>query len=82
MKDTDFVAPGDNVRGSSDNNTKERSDKYLSDPGRSLIFLSSLLTSILVVMLGVMYVKYIVTRKGIKCKKGAKNVKDCEIINL
>ena len=82
MKDEDFVAPGSSVRGSSDNNTKERSDKYLSDPGRSLIFLSSLITSLVVVILGVIFVKYVITRKKIKCKKGAKNIKDCQIINV
>ena len=82
MKDSDFIRPGANVRGSTDDNTKGYSDKYLSDPGRSLIFLSSFLTSLIVVILGVIYVKYLVTRKSIECTKGAKNLKDCKIINV
>ena len=58
MAHTDFVAPGSNVRGSEADNTKERSDKYLSDAGRSLVFLSSLITSLVLLILFVLGVKY------------------------
>ena len=82
MKDSDFVRPGANVRGSKDDKTKEYSDKYLSDPGRSLIFLASLLSSLGVVILGIIYVSYFVERNTIRCKKGAKTMKECELIKV
>ena len=82
MKDSDFVRPGANVRGSKDDKTKQYSDKYLSDPGRSLIFLASFLSSLGAVILGVIFIKYFVERKTIRCKKGAKSMKECEIIKV
>lgn len=82
MKDTDFVRPGANIRGSSDDNTKQYSDKYLSDPGRSLIFLTSFLISLGIVMVGIVATKYFVTRETIRCKKGAKTLKECELIKI
>ena len=82
MKDSDFVGPGSTTRGSSDNNTKDKSDKYLSDAGRSLVFLSSLLISLSVIIVGVALNLYFTTRRTIKCKKGAKSIKECELTHL
>lgn len=82
MAHTDFVAPGSNVRGSEADNTKSRSDKYLSDAGRSLVFLSSLLSALITVILFVVGIKYFTTRKMIKCDKDAKGLKKCKIVKV
>lgn len=76
MKDSDFVAPGSSTRGGA--GTKKRSDKYLSDPGRSLIFLASLLSSLIFVILAATAITYFYRRKVIKCKKNAKNLGQCK----
>lgn len=81
-RDEDFVRPGQPVRGSSADNTKQYSDKYLSDSGRTLIFLYGLITAIIVSFLYVVGIKYLVTRKMIKCGKGAKNPKECKLIDV
>lgn len=81
MKNTDFVRPGASTRGSDTDNTKSYSDKYLSDPGRSLIFLSSLISSIVFIILLVIIVKYFTNRRIIKCSKGAKTLAQCKIEN-
>lgn len=73
----DFIAPGDNTRNDSD---KYKSDKYLSDPGRSTIFLAALVTSIVASILLYIILIYFSRRKQIKCKKGAKDLKECELI--
>lgn len=82
MKNSDFIRPGANIRGSDSDNTKEYSDKYLSDPGRSMIFLTSFLVSLCTVILGVIYTKYFLSRETIRCKKGAKTLKECELIKV
>ena len=69
LKNVDFIGPGDDNRSQTG---KDASDKYLSDPGRSTVFLA---TIILYAIL-----RFWHTRKQIKCKKGAKNLKDCQLI--
>lgn len=81
-RDEDFVRPGTSVRGSSSDNTKQYSDKYLSDSGRTLIFLYGLITSIVISLLYVVGTKYFVKRKMIKCSKGAKTAKECKLIDV
>lgn len=81
MKNSDFVRPGENTRGSDTDKTKTYSDKYLSDPGRSLIFLASLLSALIFVILCVIAIKYFFNRKVIKCSKGAKTLAECKIQN-
>ena len=76
MKDSDFVAPGESNRGTE--GTKKKSDKYLSDPGRSLIFLASLITSIVVVILGIFFISYFVRRRVVKCSKKARSLGECK----
>jgi len=82
MKHSDFVRPGANVRGSVDDNTKGYSDKYLSDPGRSLIFLSSFIAASVVTIVVVAYTLYFVKRKTIRCSPTAKNAGQCDLIDL
>ena len=77
LKNTDFIAPGDTNRSSS---TKDASDKYLSDPGRSTIFLAALITSIVATILLYLALRFYFSRKQIKCKKGAKTMKECQLI--
>jgi membrane protein DedA with SNARE-associated domain len=77
LKDNDFIGPGDNNRSQT---TKDASDKYLSDPGRSTVFLASLITSIVATIILYIILRYFHKRKQIKCKKGAKDLKECELI--
>jgi flagellar biogenesis protein FliO len=51
----------------------------LSDPGRSLIFLASLLSSLIFIILVVIAIKYFVKRRVVKCAKGAKTLAQCKI---
>lgn len=81
-RDEDFVRPGQGVRGSTTDNTKQYSDKYLSDSGRTLIFLYGLITAIVVSLMYVVGTKYFVTRKMIKCGKGAKTAKECKLVDV
>ena len=76
MKDSDFVTPGSSSRGG--DGAKDKSDKYLSDPGRSLIFLASLLSSLIFIILVVFAVKYFFRRKVVKCSKNAKSLGQCK----
>lgn len=80
MKDSDFVTPGSATRGG--DGAKDKSDKYLSDPGRSLIFLSSLLSSLIFIILLVFIIKYFTKRKVVKCSKKAKNLGQCKFEEL
>ncbi len=80
MKDSDFVTPGSVTRGGE--GAKGKSDKYLSDPGRSLIFLSSLLSSLIFIILFVFIVNYFYKRKVVKCSKKAKNLGQCKFEEL
>jgi sterol desaturase/sphingolipid hydroxylase (fatty acid hydroxylase superfamily) len=77
LKGNDFIAPGDNNR---DASGAEQSDKYLSDPGRSSVFLVSLITSIIAAFLFYLLLRYWFSRKQIKCKKGAKSMSGCKIV--
>ena len=74
MKDSDFVAPGATTRGASSG----ISDRYLSDPGRSMIFLTSILTSVITVIVVIVIMPFFYRRTVVKCKKGAKNLGDCK----
>jgi len=78
LKGSDFIAPGDTNRESSG---KEKSDKYLSDPGRSTIFLASLITSIVAAIILYIILRYFASRKQIKCVKGAKTLEQCQIVD-
>lgn len=82
MKHSDFVRPGSNVRGSADDNTKGYSDKYLSDPGRTLIFLTSFIGAAVVTSVVVVYVLYFVKRKRIQCSPDATNAGQCKVIDV
>ena len=77
LTDEDFIAPLDSGRNSSG---KERSDKYLSDPGRSKIFLASLITSIVSSILLYLFLGYFFNKKRIRCKKGGKSLADCDLV--
>lgn len=79
LKNSDFIAPGDTNRESS---TRDASDKYLSDPGRSTIFLAALITALVVSIFLYLSLRFYFSRKQIKCKKGAKNMKDCKLIDI
>ena len=46
LTDDDFVAPGKSSRGSGGDGTNDLSDKYLSDKGRTYIFLVSILIAL------------------------------------
>jgi len=81
-RDEDFIRPGESVRGSSLDNTKQYSDKYLSDTGRTLIFLYGFISATVIATLYVLCVKYFVKRKKIKCHKGANNPKECKLVDV
>lgn len=57
LNDDDFVAPGESSRGSGGDGTRDKSDKYLSDKGRTFIFLVSIL-----IALGSSFLFYVVGR--------------------
>lgn len=78
MNDDDFIAPGKSNRGT--DGAKNNRDSTYSVPGRSLIFLISVLTSLGSGILFYLYLRYIDTKPLIKCAKGAKNIKDCKLI--
>ena len=78
LKDTDFIGPGDDNRSATG---KDASDKYLSDPGRSTIFLAALITSIIATILLYIILRIWDKRAQIKCKKGAKTLKECELMS-
>lgn len=78
LKGTDFIAPGDTNR---EESGTDKSDKYLSDPGRSTIFLASLITSIVLTILLYIVLRYFASRKQIQCKKGAKTLEECKLID-
>jgi len=80
MSDSDFVTPGSSTRGGA--GAKKRSDKYLSDPGRSLIFLASLLTALVLVILIVFFIKMFYKRRVTKCSKDAKGPGDCKFVKI
>lgn len=78
LNNNDFVVPGGTNRGG--DGAKDKSDKYLSDPGRSVIFLSSLLSSLIFIILIVFIVKVFFKRKVVKCSKNAKNLGQCKFV--
>ena len=55
MMDDDFVGPGQSSRGTDGDGTSQLSDKYLSDKGRTLIFLVSIL-----IALGLSFLFYLI----------------------
>lgn len=78
MGNDSFVAPGNSNRGSDPN----RSDNFLSDHGRSLIFLSSLLSSLVFIIFVFGIFTLFFRRKIIKCPKGAKTPGDCKFKDI
>lgn len=72
MNDGDFVAPGENARGSP--NAKDNNDSTLSMAGRSLIFLISIISSLILAMLFFIYYLYFI-KPTYKCVKGKNNLK-------
>ena len=77
LESTDFIEP----TGKSRQETKrDSSDKYLSDPGRSTVFLSALITSLVSAILFYIILRFWDKRNQIKCKKGAKSLKECELV--
>jgi len=78
LKSQDYIGPGKNSRSETDIN---QSDKYLSDPGRSTIFLAAILTAGVSAIVLYLILRYMMTRKQIRCKKGAKTLKECKLID-
>jgi len=77
LTNSDFIAPGDNNRDSSD---KNRSDKYLSDPGRNYIYLASLITALVASILLYIFMVYFSKRRYIRCDEDATSLRDCELM--
>lgn len=77
MNDNDFMAPGENTRGFKD--AKDNKDSSLSFPGRSLIFLIAIISAVVITIFFFIIYDNLV-KPGIRCKKGAKNLKDCKLI--
>mgnify|MGYP003124657121 CR=1 FL=1 len=77
FKDEDFIDKDKGVRGSG--NPKSDPDSPLSHSGRTLIFLISLIFSLVIsIFFFYIFIKYY--KPTFKCKKGAKNLKDCKLI--
>ena len=76
MNDDDFVDPATGIRGN--NSASQNNDSYLSMAGRSLIFLISIISAIIVSMIFFIFYNYYV-KPAFKCKKG-KGLKDCKAI--
>jgi hypothetical protein len=78
MEDDDFILPGATNRGGS--GAKNNRDSRYSVPGRSLIFLISILAALGSGILFYLYLRYVDTRPLIKCPKGASTMEDCALI--
>lgn len=68
LKDDDFVGPGKNGRGGE--GIKKESDKYLSDRGRTLIFLISIISGLAVGLIFFSFCYFFLNNKE---KKNIKN---------
>lgn len=79
MNSDDFIAPGSSNRG--DNNAINNGDSSYSVPGRSFIFLFSILISLAISMVFYLYLSYIDNHPKIQCKKGEKNIKNCNLVS-
>lgn len=79
MNSDDFIAPGRANRG--DNNAINNGDSTFSVPGRSFIFLFSILISLVISILFYLYLRYIDNHPKIQCVKGEKNIKNCKIVS-
>lgn len=76
MNDDDFVDPVTGIRGN--RNAAENSDSFFSMAGRSLVFLISIISAIIMAMVFFIAYNYFV-RPILKCKKG-KGLKDCKLV--
>jgi hypothetical protein len=76
--DNDFVAPGETNRGIS--GAKNNGDSTFSVPGRSFVFLASIVFSMIIVIAVYLIMRYYDKNPRIKCKKGAKTMKECQLI--
>lgn len=56
------------------------SNSYLRNSGRSLIFLSTLIASLLIVILVYILYTYYMERRVIECKRNAKKLSDCKFL--
>ena len=79
MDDEDFIGPGNQTRGG--HGVKNNRDSNFSMPGRSLIFLVSLLISFVIVIFSYIYLRFYAYKPVIKCPKGSKNLKQCSLVN-
>ena len=80
LTDEDFVAPGATSRGSSADGTADRSDKYLSDRGRTTLFLYSLIPAFVSSFLYIFLSLYLFRPTEVVCDKGAKSLAECKIM--
>lgn len=78
MEDDDFILPGASNRGGS--GAKNNRDSRYSVPGRSMIFLISVLTALGSGILFYLYLRYYDTKPLIKCPKGAETMEECALI--
>lgn len=78
LEDDDFIAPGSQNRGGS--GAKDNRDSRYSVPGRSMIFLISVLTALSCGIVFYLYLRYIDTKPLIKCPKGASSMKQCSLV--
>jgi len=78
MEDDDFILPGATNRGGS--GAKDNRDSSYSVPGRSMIFLISVLTALGSCILFYFYLRYFDKKPLIKCPKGASNMEECKLI--
>lgn len=76
-RNEDFIDPASGGRGA--NAAKDNPDSPLSFTGRSMTFLIAIISALLVSILFFYLYTYLV-RPTFKCKKGAKNLKECKLI--
>ena len=80
FEDEDFVSPGSKVRGNVEEKTAMKSDKYLSDRGRTSIFYYSLVPAFLTTFSYIAFSFNLDKSSNVVCKKGAKTLGDCRLI--
>lgn len=73
LDDEDFVGPGNSGRGGDD--VKNESDKYLSDRGRAIIFLASIITGLCAGLLFFLVCHFYINRN----ERGKKGLRDLEM---
>ena len=75
LSNSDLASSGTRI----DDNVDRPSDLYLSDAGRTKIFLWSLLPATIAVLFFLLYSYFMVKTVKIKCKKGSTNLGQCSI---